>query len=180
MIQPGDVPPSFFIIIKGVVEEIGGGEVVALHGTNDCFDVGLLVERQCRNAFVVREEAICYLLPLDELLDLTANNKAFAEFFYRDLSHKLDAFVGRQTIGELQPVMIARVRDGYLHPPHAIPAATSIAEAVAPDEGRPHDRAAGRGRRPHRHRHRLRPARRRGAREARGRRPGRRRSRPGS
>ena len=130
IIRPGEVPQSFFIIVKGTIEEVSAGEVVAVHGTNDCFDVSLLVERQCRHAFVVREEAICYLLPVDELLDLTANNKAFAEFFYRDLSHKLDAFVGRQTIGELQPVITARVRDGYLHPPHGVEAGTSIAEAT--------------------------------------------------
>ena len=131
VVHPGDVPESFFIIIKGEVEEVDAGEVVAVHGPNDCFDVSLLVERRCRHAFVVREEAICYLLPLDELLDLTANNKAFAEFFYRDLSHKLDAFVGRQTIGELQPMMMARVRDGYVHPPHQVDAGTSIADATS-------------------------------------------------
>ena len=130
IVHPGDVPESFFIIIKGAVEEVNVGEVVAVHGPNDCFDVSLLVERRCRHAFVVREEAICYLLPLDELLDLTANNKAFAEFFYRDLSRKLDAFVARQTIGELQPVMMARVRDGYVHPPLHVDASASISDAT--------------------------------------------------
>jgi CBS domain-containing protein len=130
IVHPGEVPDSFFIVIKGAVEEVNAGEVVAVHGPDDCFDVSLLVERQCRHAFVVREEAICYLLPLDELLDLTANNKAFAEFFYRDLSHKLDAFVARQSIGELRPVMMARVREGYVHPPLFVDAGTAIAEAT--------------------------------------------------
>ena len=70
-----------------------------------------------RHAFIVEEEAICYLLPVDELIDLTANNKAFAEFFFRDISLKLDALAARQTIRELQPVMMAQVRDAYIHPP---------------------------------------------------------------
>jgi CBS domain-containing protein len=130
VVHPGEVPESFFNIVKGEVEEVDAGEVVAVHGANDCFDVSLLVERQCRHAFVVREEAICYLLPVDELLDLTANNKAFAEFFYRDLSHKLDAFAARQARGELQPMMMARVRDGYLHPSLRVDAGSSIAAAT--------------------------------------------------
>ena len=130
VVRAGDVPEALFIVSKGVVDEVDAGEVVGVHGPNDCFDTSLLVERRCRHTFVVREEAICYLLPLDELLDLTANNKAFAEFFYRDISLKLDAFVARQTIGELQPVRMARVRDGYLHPPLCLDAGASIIDAT--------------------------------------------------
>jgi CBS domain-containing protein len=130
VVRAGDVPDSLFIVSKGAVDEVDAGEVVAVHGPNDCFDTSLLVERRCRHSFVVREEAICYLLPLDELLDLTANNKAFAEFFYRDISLKLEAFVARQTIGELQPVMMARVRDGYVHLPLYVDGAATITDAT--------------------------------------------------
>ena len=104
--------------------------MVAVHGPNDCFDTSLLVERQSRHAFVVEEEAICYLLPVDELIDLTANNKAFAEFFFRDISLKLDALAARQTIRELQPVMMAQVRDAYIHPPLYVDTATSAYDAA--------------------------------------------------
>ena len=113
---------------------MNAGEVIAVHGPNDCFDNSLLVERQSRHAFIVEEEAICYLLPVDELIDLTANNKAFAEFFFRDISLKLDALAARQTIRELQPVMMAQVRDAYIHPPLYVDTATSAYEAGAPDE----------------------------------------------
>ncbi len=128
--RAGEVPQSFFIVIKGVVQEMDGAEIVAVHGPNDCFDTSLLVERKCRHDFVVEEEAICYLLPVDELIDLTANNKAFAEFFFRDISLKLDALAARRTISALQPVMTARVRDAYIHPPLYIEAAASIVEAA--------------------------------------------------
>jgi CBS domain-containing protein len=130
VIRAGEVPESFFIIVKGAIQEVSGGEVVALHGPNDCFDTSLLVERQSRHAFFVEEEAICYLLPVDELIDLTANNKAFAEFFFRDISLKLDALAARQTIRELQPVMMAQVRDAYLHPPLYVDTATSAYDAA--------------------------------------------------
>lgn len=130
IIHAGAVPASFYIVIKGLVRQVDGGQVIAVHGPNDCFDAALLVERKCRHSFIVEEEALCYLLPVDELLDLTANNKAFAEFFYRDLSLKLDALAARQSIRELQPVMMARVREAYVHPPLYIDADRSVLEAA--------------------------------------------------
>lgn len=130
VIRAGEVPESFFIVIKGTVHELNAGEVVAAHGPNDCFDTSLLMERQSRHAFIVEEEAICYLLPVDELIDLTANNKAFAEFFFRDISLKLDALAASQTIRELQPVMMAQVRDAYIHPPLYVDTTTSAYDAA--------------------------------------------------
>ena len=92
---------------------------------------------------MVEEEAICYVLPVDELLDLTANNKAFAEFFYHDISLRLEALSARQTIRALQPVMMARVREAYLHPPLYVDAATSIFEAASLMKARQGDLAPG-------------------------------------
>ncbi len=131
IIRAGAVPDAFYIVLKGAVREVDGTGVVAVHGPDDCFDTSLLVEGRCRYDLVVEEEAICYVLPVDELLDLTANNKAFAEFFYHDISLRLEALSARQTIRELQPVMMARVRDAYLHPPLYVEAATSIFEAAS-------------------------------------------------
>ncbi len=131
VIRANEVPDAFYIVIKGAVAEVDGTGVVAVHGPNDCFDTGLLVEGKCRYDLVVEEEAICYVLPVDELLDLTANNKAFAEFFYHDISLRLEALSARQTIRALQPVMMARVREAYLHPPLYVDASTSIFEAAS-------------------------------------------------
>ena len=160
VIRAGEVPQSFFVVIKGAVQEVNAGEVIAVHGPNDCFDTSLLVERQSRHAFIVQEEAICYLLPVDELIDLTANNKAFAEFFFRDISLKLDALAARQTIRELQPVMMAQVRDAYIHPPLYVDTATSAYEAARLMKRPQGHLAPGARSRPGRHRHRLRSARR--------------------
>ncbi len=130
ILRAGEVPDAFYIVIKGAVREVDGTGVVAVHGPDDCFDTSLLVEGRCRFDLVVEEEAICYVLPVDELLDLTANNKAFAEFFYHDISLRLEALSARQTIRALQPVMMARVREAYIHPPLYVEGATSIFEAA--------------------------------------------------
>jgi CBS domain-containing protein len=130
ILRAGEVPDAFYIVIKGAVREVDGAGVTRVYGPHDCFDTGLLVEGRCRFDLVVEEEAICYALPVDELLELTANNKAFAEFFYRDLSLRLEALAARQTIRELQPAMMARVREAYVQAPLYVDAATSVYDAA--------------------------------------------------
>ena len=61
-------------MIKGLVEERAGEEIVAVHESGDAFDSGILVHQTTSHDFVVREEAICYALPIEDFLELTANN----------------------------------------------------------------------------------------------------------
>jgi CBS domain-containing protein len=83
VIGAGTLPDHFFVLIKGLIEERAGDEIVAVHESGDGFDGGILVHQSCRHDFVVREEAICYALPIEDFLEFTANNPAFAAFFYR-------------------------------------------------------------------------------------------------
>ena len=52
-----------------------------MHGPGDGFDSEILIHQACRHDFIVREEAICYRLPIEDFLELTANNPAFAAYF---------------------------------------------------------------------------------------------------
>ena len=96
MIGAGNLPDHFYVLIKGLVEERAGDEVVAVHEGGDGFDSEILVYQSCRHDFFVREEAICYALPIEDFLELTANNTAFAAFFFKDISHKLERLRRRQ------------------------------------------------------------------------------------
>ena len=87
----GALPDHFYVLIKGLIEERAGDEIVAVHESGDGFDSEILVHQSCRHDFFVREEAICYALPIEDFLELTANNPAFAAFFFKDISHKLEA-----------------------------------------------------------------------------------------
>ena len=106
VLERGQLPDHLYVVVKGLVEERAGGEeIVTVHDPGDAFDSGILVHHACRHDFVVREEAICYRLPVEDFLDLTANNPEFAGFFFRDISHKLEALarqdVGPGTVGAL-------------------------------------------------------------------------------
>jgi signal-transduction protein with cAMP-binding, CBS, and nucleotidyltransferase domain len=43
---------------------------VAEHEGGDGFDSEILVHQSCRHDFFVREEAICYALPMEDFLEL--------------------------------------------------------------------------------------------------------------
>ena len=61
--RPGATPESLFVVMKGVVEERDGEDLVALRGPGDAFDSRALVQGGGAHAFVAREETLCHLLP---------------------------------------------------------------------------------------------------------------------
>ena len=116
-IVPPDAPAeALYVVIKGVVEERTGDEAIALLGPKDSFDSRALVHGHSGNAFVAREETLCYLLPKAVALDLVHANPRFAAFFYLELSRKLDALAREDEDSRVGTLMRARVRDMSLYP----------------------------------------------------------------
>jgi CBS domain-containing protein len=124
-------PDSLYIVIKGVVEERDGDDLVALRGPGDTFDSRALVQGQASNAFVAREETLCNLLPRDVTLRLINQNPRFASFFYLDIAHKLDAVSREEERARFAPLLGARVEELFLRPAEFVEATASIAEAGA-------------------------------------------------
>lgn len=130
ILNGGDAPDTLYVVLKGFVEERDGDEVVAIYGSEDLFDSRALIDGSVRHSFVVREEAICYLLPKTVVLELTRANPAFGAYFYQNISEKLDSLATRQSTQELHSLMMARVRQAYLQPPLYINATASIYDAA--------------------------------------------------
>lgn len=130
VLKAGDLPDHFYIVIKGQVEERSGGEVVAVHESGEAFDSGILLHQACRHDFVVREEAICYALPIEDFIELTANNPAFAAFFFKDISHKLEALSQRQASPHALGALTTRLTESLIHAPVVVPPETTFHEAA--------------------------------------------------
>jgi CRP-like cAMP-binding protein len=130
VIGAGSLPDHFYVLIKGLVEERASDEILAVHEGGDGFDSEILVYQSCRHDFFVREEAICYALPMEDFLELTANNPAFAAFFYKDTSHRLEALGQRQSGPAALGGMTTRVRQAPVNPPVFVPAETTLHEAA--------------------------------------------------
>lgn len=122
-------PDSLFIVIKGLVEERDGDDLVALRGPGDAFDSRALVEGGGSNVFVAREETLCNLLPRDLTLRLINQNPRFASYFYLDIARKLGAASREEEAARFAPLLVARVRDLFLHPAVFVDAKEAIAEA---------------------------------------------------
>jgi CBS domain-containing protein len=129
IIAQGVPAEAFHIVIKGVVEERAGDELIALLGPKDSFDSRALVQGQSNHAFVAREETLCYLLPRAVALDLIQANPRFAAFFYLELSRKLDAMAREEEDSRVGTLMRARVSDMNLSPASFIDADDTIETA---------------------------------------------------
>src|SRR3954452_5695481 len=81
---------ALYVVIKGMIEERNGSDLLALLGPKDSFDSRALVHGKSGHAFLAREETLCYAAPKSVTLGLIQNNPRFASFFYREISHKLD------------------------------------------------------------------------------------------
>lgn len=135
VLQAGALPDHFYVLIKGLIEERAGEEVIAVHESGDGFDSGILLHQTVRHDFVVREEAICYALPIEDFLELTANNTAFAAFFLKDISHKLESLSQRQASPQSFGALTMRVRQAPVNAPLFVSPATTLHEAaIAMDE----------------------------------------------
>ena len=116
-IIPQGVPAeALYVVIKGIVEERSGDELIALLGPKDSFDSRALVQGQSGHAFLAREETLCYLLPRPVALELIQANPRFAAFFYLELSRKLDAMAHDEEDSRVGTLMRARVSDMTVSP----------------------------------------------------------------
>jgi CBS domain-containing protein len=130
VLRAGSLPDHFYVLIKGLIEERAGDEVVAVHESGDGIDSEILVHQTVRHDFVVREEAICYSLPIEDFLELTANNTAFAAFFFKDISHKLESLSRRQASPQAFGSLTTRVHQAPVNPPEFVPPETTLHEAA--------------------------------------------------
>lgn len=130
LIRQATSPNALYIIIKGIVQESYDDEIVSVYVSQDSFDAISLLENNSKNDFTVQEELICYLLPKDIFLTLIQNNLHFEEFYYQDLSKRLNNLIEQRNNKELASFMVAKIKEIYIHPPIFVEATTSVYDAV--------------------------------------------------
>lgn len=132
VVAAGSASDHLHVVMKGAVEERdAAGDVTAVLGPRDSFDSRAVVHGRADSDFVAAEETLLYLIPRDILLDLIRRNRAFAAFFYSEISRRLDAMAREEATGGVETVLRARVRD-------ARPRAAAFIEAEATIEAAGH------------------------------------------
>ena len=129
LFREGETPAHLYLIVKGLVSERAGDEVITVRGAGDLVGADALATLTPATA-EVRQETIAQLLPRRMLLDLGRANPAFESYFTQRLGERLAARVARDTTRGMAPLMMAKVEEAFLHPPVVVPAATPMQQAA--------------------------------------------------
>ncbi|HQO53786.1 MAG TPA: DUF294 nucleotidyltransferase-like domain-containing protein [Ottowia sp.] len=130
ILDVGTAPTHLFVIIKGVVQQFDGDDLVATYGPDDSFDGRALVAGKASSRFVAVEEVVAYALARQTVNDLIASNATFGALLFSDLGAKLSAASQRQSGNELQALNMARVDEAFVRPAHLVDADTDIVSVV--------------------------------------------------
>ena len=130
VLAAGTLPDHFYIVIKGLIEERAGDEIVAVHESGDGFDSEILVHQTSSHDFVVREEAICYALPIEDFLELTANNPPSPPSSSRTSRTSWRRWASGRRARRRWARMTTRVRQAPVNPPVFVPPETTLHEAA--------------------------------------------------
>ena len=130
ILDVGVQPTHLFVIIKGVVQQHEGPEVINTYGIDDCFDGRGLVAEKVSSRFVAAEEVVAYQLAKKAVSNLIASNATFGALLFADLSNKLSAISQRHSNHELQSLTMARVDEAFVRPAHFVDADTDIVSIV--------------------------------------------------
>ncbi|CCG09652.1 putative nucleotidyltransferase substrate binding domain-containing protein [Pararhodospirillum photometricum] len=125
--RPGE---ALFVILKGLVAERDGDDLLTVHGAGDCVGAMALLHGAPPHVSEAQEETIAHVLPRQLVLDLCRANPRFERFFATSLGDRLAAHAQTQQVRGMAGFMVARVQEAYLHPPLTVPASTSLRSAA--------------------------------------------------
>lgn len=127
---PGDPVETLYVVLKGIVCERAGDEVLAIYREHDTFDARALVAGSTEHRFEVHEEALLFALPRAVIFDLTARNQRFGAFFFASIAQKFGAIAQNAGKRELQTLLTATVSDACNKKPVFLDASCSILDAA--------------------------------------------------
>ncbi|MGY0709520.1 putative nucleotidyltransferase substrate binding domain-containing protein [Azospirillum argentinense] len=126
--EPAD---CLFVVRQGLVHERRGGEVVAVYGAHDSFDLQALFSDGQARSFVAAEDTLCDLVPRPILLELAHENAAFGAVIQQEFADRLSALANERSNRETAALTMARIRQAYLRPPVFVEAGASLRDAAA-------------------------------------------------
>jgi CBS domain-containing protein len=129
LFREGETPAHLYLIVKGLVSEKAGDEVITVRGAGDLVGADALATPTPATA-EVQQETIAQLLPRRLLLDLGRDNPAFESYFRQRLGERLAARAARDATRGMAPLMMAKVEEAFLHSPVVVPAATPMQQAA--------------------------------------------------
>jgi CBS domain-containing protein len=126
----GSAVNSLYLVIKGLVREMAGEDVVGVHREHETFDCRALVTGKSNHRFVAHEEVLLCVFPRQEVLTLTERNHAFGAHFFATVSDKFGQLAQKRDHGEWQSLFTAKICDTGFRPAVFIDATATVGEAA--------------------------------------------------
>lgn len=135
LIEAGRPAAAVQVILRGRVQASDGRGPGAAHfadyGPGDLFGAFAVIAGRARHTYAALGDTLCFLLPAPLFSALLDENPRFAAWFLESLSVKRRLLAEREQPGELNRLMLTRVRDAQLAPVHTVMPGTGIAAAAA-------------------------------------------------
>jgi CBS domain-containing protein len=126
----GSAVDSLYLVIKGLVREMAGEDVVGVHREHETFDCRALVTGKATHRFVAHEEVLLCVFPRQEVLTLTERNPAFGAHFFATVSDKFGQLAQARGHREWQSLFTTKISDAGFQPAVFIDATASVADAA--------------------------------------------------
>ncbi|MDR1228300.1 MAG: DUF294 nucleotidyltransferase-like domain-containing protein [Azoarcus sp.] len=116
---------ELYLVLKGIVGEMAGKEVVGVYREEDVFDSRSLLTGRIENSFVAHEETLLCALPRQAVLAAAVNDPEFGAHFFARISEK-PGLAGRGGQGEWQNILTATIREAGMRPPVFLNASSTV------------------------------------------------------
>ncbi len=121
---------ALFVVLRGSVLERHGGEVAALHGPGDRFDLQALYGAGPPRGFVAAEDTVCHVIPRPALEAAARDNPAFGAALLGEFAQRMSDIANERSNREMAALTMARIRQAYLHPPLFVAGGASLRDAA--------------------------------------------------
>lgn len=117
ILTPDMDPAHVYVLLKGHVQQLEAGEVVAVYGPSDFFAFRAVMAGRASGVLQALDEVDAWQLPAATARALIAGNARFSAGVFADLSHRLSAVAESRKSREFLSLMMVRVRDAYIRKP---------------------------------------------------------------
>ncbi|MCL2309275.1 MAG: DUF294 nucleotidyltransferase-like domain-containing protein [Proteobacteria bacterium] len=130
ILPAGGTVDSLYLVLKGLVREMAGEEIVGVYSEHETFDCRALATGKTIHRFEAHEEALLCTFPRQEVLALTEKNPAFGAYFFATVSNKFGQLAQKRDRREWQNLFTAKISDAGFRKPVFINATETVADAA--------------------------------------------------
>lgn len=117
ILTPDMDPAHVYVLVKGHVQQLEAGEVVAVYGPSDFFAFRAVMAGRASGVLQALDDVDAWQIPGATARALIAGNAQFSAGVFADLSHRLSAVAESRKSREFLSLMMVRVREAYIRKP---------------------------------------------------------------